>query len=372
MSMDPQDSGTPSTGPNDPDDKISGQPGQISPGDDKPTTLDKSNEPIDDFNGDEDEDDYIVPVDDGAGDAGKGNDDDPGGQNDDDDDAGCTSPYLLLSTNDGVDWNPLSDALASLSISNSQYADAPPAAIPEVNHPELQTESLDPPAELEPLHMQDEMKRRSLILSELINFRESQAMNIGQPNAGHTDAHGHGYSPGDDDSAMSNMHRTLHSLLDLRRRSGMFILDDVDTGQLQFPADADMASGYVHPYGNGEYAGIADEEGMFDDPPADYVAAHPPVHDDGMQAHMHMPPYTHAHNVYQPYNGTAGSHMQDTAAQEMEDDDDSDEGQVYATPEQREQMKARRRELRMDTEAREREMLWRRCNIGDLGVGGNG
>ncbi|KAK6343886.1 hypothetical protein TWF696_007540 [Orbilia brochopaga] len=252
----------------------------------------------------------------------------------------CTSPYLLLSTNDGVDWNPLSDAFNSLSLSHpADEAPPPPQPQPQV---ELEPQELQPepsPDSLEPSHMQDEMKRRSLILSNLMNFRDSLHPGTGDMT--------------DDDDAMSNMHRTLNSLYDLRRRSGMFLLDDVDTNQ-QFHGDmtmdTDTGNGYQHQH---QHAYNGEEEGMFDDPPIDYVNAHPPIHDE-ILVHTHM-------------NQT---HWQNGQTNVEEEDDD--EGQVYATPEQREQMMARRRELKMDKEVREREMLWRRYGVGNLGVGGDG
>ncbi|KAF3901456.1 hypothetical protein ABW21_db0205971 [Orbilia brochopaga] len=275
----------------------------------------------------------------------------------------CTSPYLLLSTNDGVDWNPLSDAFNSLSI--GEYTDAPAAssaAVGEHEQPQPQPPEVELESSLEPIQMHDEMKRRSLILSNLMNFRESLP------------GDGDGLNPDGDEDAMSNMHRTLHSLFDLRRRSGMFLLDDVDTGQLQpqFPgADMDMNmdmnvyAGDQSAYLEGEWTEWPEE--MFEDAPAEYVAAHPPIHEDD---NIYIPIHPHMSHVSRQHSYAVS---QNTNLESKEaDDDDDDEGQVYATPEQREQMRARRRELKMDKEAREREMLWRRHGVGGLGVGGTG
>ncbi|EWC43930.1 hypothetical protein DRE_01282 [Drechslerella stenobrocha 248] len=298
----------------------------------------------------------------------------------------CTSPYLLLSTNDGVDWNPLSDAFNSLSISGGAYSEdtlqVPAPSAPAV----AATQQVMPVEFVEPPTIQDEMKRRSLILSELMSFREAlhnqQQLDAGEDTTDQVG--GNGYSGGGHDDGhdeMSNMQRTFRELLDLRRQSGMFLLDEVEmdhgvdmhahAGQYVDQTDLGMHMGYMHDaYTSGDYQPLhQQEEGMFDDPPVEYVNAHPPVRSDGV--YMHLSESRSLQNGIAPVASQAAGMGSGNESYDNDDDDD-DEGQVYATPEQREQMRTRRRELRMDKEAREREMLWRKYTVGGLGIGGNG
>ncbi|KAK6357633.1 hypothetical protein TWF718_001941 [Orbilia javanica] len=297
----------------------------------------------------------------------------------------CASTNLLVSTNDGADWNPLSDAFNALSLSSSSdqhvhqhggggggdghnsdpsmltaTATLPPQII---QHPaeDLQIQSPTPT-------IQDEMKRRSLILSELMNFREALYQNHG----GSTDIEGDQeiinadmesnmelHAPNDH---LSNIARTYNDLLHLRQQSGMFLMDEVDT------MGAGAGGMYIqnNMYHNDMYPQQVEEEGMFDDPPQEYVNAHPPVQETEQVWYGSHP------TVAQIPKEEPTPHTQPVVTNNMileDDEDDDDEGQVYATPEQREEMKRRRSELHQDKELRAREMFWRKYGIGSLGAG---
>ncbi|KAF3916696.1 hypothetical protein ABW20_dc0105940 [Dactylellina cionopaga] len=276
----------------------------------------------------------------------------------------CTSPDLLVSTNDGVDWNPLSDAFNALSLGAEQNA---PAPVEEASGAEPQLDNLEIDS-ITPT-IQEEMKRRSLILSELMNFRgalytgdynDPQMIEEEEPtgeSSGNT-----GQEMVEDDATMSNMARTFHELLDLRRRSGMFLLDEVNTlpsTNLMTTEEEMLPVEYMQgAYPNGQYHQLQDgeEEGMYDDPPIEYVMAHPPVQEE--------------RDIWSARGAdqTQPNANLDLPSGNNDDDDDDDEGQVYATPEQREEMRARRKELRMNMELREQEMLWRKYGVGGLGV----
>ncbi|KAK6362716.1 hypothetical protein TWF730_000172 [Orbilia blumenaviensis] len=326
----------------------------------------------------------------------------------------CTSTNLLVSTNDGADWNPLSDAFNALSLSHDQQggdssnsiSDPSAATAPAphiIQHPaeDLQIESPTPT-------IQDEMKRRSLILSELMNFREALYQHHGTEETLLPSHNNHDHENASMESEMevstaeaaaaadhfSNIARTYNDLLHLRQQSGMFLMDEVDTMGAFNGAD-ESGSGhhgggggmYIHPdnnlmyhqqhhhnSGSGDY--LEEEEGMYDDPPQDYVNAHPPVQEaeqawygtDTAETQVkkeELPP--------QPPPPQQQQHQQRMEARVLEDgeddDEDDDEGQVYATPEQREEMKRRRSELHQDKELKAREMFWRKYGIGNLGTG---
>ncbi|KAF3940184.1 hypothetical protein ABW19_dt0203461 [Dactylella cylindrospora] len=311
----------------------------------------------------------------------------------------CTSPHLLLSTNDGVDWNPLSDAFNSLSLGVTEHDSG--AAQVTANGGQLHTDAHNPDTAshvyLEdnvfptPIPtMQDEMKRRSLILSELMNFREAlyqshaseeQHGETSMANASTSAAAMNSTTEDEQLSEMGHMQRTFQELLTLRSNSGMFLMDHANPLGVNgvHGIGIETATGYApgsssYDYHNGSYSkAIGEEEGMFDDPPVEYVEANPPVREE-----FSSQPLLHASNGAHPsvheQNSTKVPGTSHPEAPEVPEDEDDDEGQVYATPEQREEMRARRRELKMDKEAREREMIWRKYNVGTLGVstGGNG
>ncbi|KAF3284070.1 hypothetical protein TWF970_011296 [Orbilia oligospora] len=224
------------------------------------------------------------------------------------------------------------------------------------------------------------MKRRSLILSELINFREALYQHHnGPPEDGgcaHADGEqmqeaGEGSGPNtnivmEDNMELhqqadhiSNIARTYNDLLHLRHQSGMFLMDEVDT--------MDLAGA----------GGDGDEEGIYDDPPQEYVNAHPPVQETDQMWYGSHPtvPQAQVKNDNnkeeellphpQPLENTNNSVLKEGD----DDDEDDEEGQVYATPEQREEMKRRRSELHQDKELKAREMFWRKYGIGSLGAG---
>ncbi|KAF3911095.1 hypothetical protein AA313_de0205860 [Arthrobotrys entomopaga] len=279
----------------------------------------------------------------------------------------CTSPNLLVSTNDGVDWNPLSDAFNALSI-NSDTDTAQlqqPAAQPHQNDElEAQEETVTPT-------IQEEMKRRSLILSELMNFREAlnhvrqqPDMDTQQPetqlNTNQTGQFEGNSSGGDTmtvgdthDDDMSDMQRAFHQLLDFRQQNGMYPMDG---GHM---AEQDLTNmGYMP----GQYDGYQqqlvqreEEEGMYDDPPIEYVNAHPPVQEEDWQ-------------YLQQQSQISGQTNVDGAGNVDEEDEYDDEGQIYATPQQRDEMRARMKELRMNPEMRERELLCKKYSVGRLGI----
>ncbi|KAK6532005.1 hypothetical protein TWF694_003168 [Orbilia ellipsospora] len=279
----------------------------------------------------------------------------------------CTSPNLLVSTNEGVDWNPLSDAFNALSInSDTDTAQLPIATEPQQNVGlEAQAEAITPT-------IQEEMKRRSLILSELMNFREAlhhvrhqpeldtqpepqptlhEAGEFGESSGGNSGMAMDGDYAGDD--GMSDMQRAFHQLLDFRQQqNGMYAMD----GQM---TDQDLMNmGYMptHYDGYTQQLSREEEEGMYDDPPIEYVNAHPPVQEDPSGAnwqHLNSEPHS------QPQTSNAN------------DDDYDDEGQIYATPQQRDEMRARMKELRMNPEMREREMLCKKYSVGRLGIANN-
>ncbi|KAF3186487.1 hypothetical protein TWF788_003345 [Orbilia oligospora] len=315
--------------------------------------------------------------------------------------AECTSTNLLVSTNDGADWNPLSDAFNALTLSPSdqlqhhQHHD-PPALPQIIQHPveHLQIQSPTPT-------IQDEMKRRSLILSELINFREALYQHHNGPpeDGGCAHADGEqmqeaGEGEGSNNNIMmednmelhqqtdhiSNIARTYNDLLHLRHQSGMFLMDEVDTMDLA-GAGGDGGGMYMHHnniYQNGIYPHQPEEEGIYDDPPQEYVNAHPPVQETDQMWYGSHPtiPQTQVKSDnnkeeellphQQPLENTNNSVLKEG---DDDDDDDDEEGQVYATPEQRDEMKRRRSELHQDKELKAREMFWRKYGIGSLGAG---
>ncbi|KAF3096793.1 hypothetical protein TWF102_011523 [Orbilia oligospora] len=316
----------------------------------------------------------------------------------------CTSTNLLVSTNDGADWNPLSDAFNALTLSPSdqlqhhQHHD--PSALPQViQHPveHLQIQSPTPT-------IQDEMKRRSLILSELINFREALYQHHNGPpedgSCAHTDGEQmqeaeEGSGPNtntmmEDNMELhqadhiSNIARTYNDLLHLRHQSGMFLMDEVDTMDLAGAggggSGGDGGGMYMHHnniYQNGIYPHPTEEEGIYDDPPQEYVNAHPPVQESDQMWYGSHPtvPQAQVKNDNnkeeellphpQPLENTNNSVLKEGD----DGDEDDEEGQVYATPEQREEMKRRRSELHQDKELKAREMFWRKYGIGSLGAG---
>lgn len=159
----------------------------------------------------------------------------------------------------------------------------------------------------------------------------------------------------------SNIARTYNDLLHLRQQSGMFLMDEVDTG----------AGGmYMHNnmYHNGIYLQQQVEEGIYDDPPQEYVNAHPPVQENE-QAWYGGHPIVAQVQKEEPLPQSQPLNTNNTVLEEGDEDEDDDEGQVYATPEQREEMKRRRSELHQDKELKAREMFWRKYGIGSLGAG---
>ncbi|KAK6508928.1 hypothetical protein TWF481_003696 [Arthrobotrys musiformis] len=299
----------------------------------------------------------------------------------------CTSTNLFVST-DGGDWNPLSDAFNALSLSSSdQPQQIEAASVPAANNtPQIvQHLSEDLPIQSPTTTIQDEMKRRSVILSELINFREALYQHHIDPQEGSgAEAAGGGMGEvgGEEDSNMesnldviqpdhfSNIARTYNDLLHLRQQSGMFLMDEVDT--------MDESGGYVHQnnmYHNGLYhQQQLDEEvqeGMYDDPPQEYVNAHPPVQETDQAWYGAHPTATAtpAQGQQKEEPEPHLNHPTNSTVLEDDEDEDDDEGQVYATPEQREEMKRRRSELHQDKELRAREQFWRKYGIGSLGTG---
>ncbi|EPS35787.1 hypothetical protein H072_10722 [Dactylellina haptotyla CBS 200.50] len=273
----------------------------------------------------------------------------------------CTSPNLLVSTNDGVDWNPLSDAFNALSLgtdaTEQQHAHTP--IEPQV---ELEVDATTPT-------IQDEMKRRSLILSELMNFREALQK-------GHPDPHSHtveestGTSSIDaaseptmagenieDDDPMANMQRAFYEILNFQQQQQQQMTEE-DMLAMQYMQQTEYANGGGDYHYQQEQMQMQREEaeGMYDDPPIEYVNAHPPVQEDWRAQQSQ-------HHDQQPREAHEGGGGAD------DDDDDDEEGQIYATPEQREEMRARRREFRMNADMREREMIWKKYGVGGLGVG---
>ncbi|KAK6516215.1 hypothetical protein TWF506_006124 [Arthrobotrys conoides] len=301
----------------------------------------------------------------------------------------CTSTNLLVSTNDGADWNPLSDAFNALSLSSTSdhqnqhqeqlhlHHDTSSTPAPEIiQHPveNLQIQSPTPT-------IQDEMKRRSLILSELMNFRETLYQHHhGGEQMQEFDAEGEPSNPNilpesnmeeqlhQQTDHLSNITRTYHDLLHLRQQSGMFLMDEVDTSDGMY-----MHNNIYH---NG---GIYEEEGMYDDPPQEYVNAHPPVQESEQMwygSHPIVPQIQNEQHQQQQEEEELSLHSQSqknvknsALEEDYDDDDDDDEGQLYATPEQRDEMKRRRSELHQDKELKAREMFWRKYGIGSLGAG---
>lgn len=240
------------------------------------------------------------------------------------------------------------------------------------------------------------MNRRSVILSELRSFHEllSRHGNGGQAESDILESQNelehanvvqaeNEVSAGESEEVHmegEDTERTVNNLMELRRRSGIFFLADVSGYNnnnhdlnLNLNMNSSVDEGYKDEYtlvdrgvwghhyqsSNGRMGGIGEaeeeEEGMFDDAP--------------MTADMD-PYLEHPRNANGIGNGFQQSIVENgrygyTGYEEELDD----EGQIYATPEQREQMRARRRELMADRDGREREMMWRSCGVGELGVG---
>ncbi|KAK6535927.1 hypothetical protein TWF281_000176 [Arthrobotrys megalospora] len=270
----------------------------------------------------------------------------------------CTSPNLLVSTNDGADWNPLSDAFNALSLSSNQHdgdneSSAAAATAPQIIHHPVEDLEIKSPTPT----IQDEMKRRSLILSELMNYREALYQQHGNEDVPTTNVENNMEVPTDH---FSHIAHTYNNLLHLRQQSGMFLMDEVDT------MNDDGVYMHNNLYHNGAYPQEAEEEGMYDDPPQEYVNAHPPVQEAGQGWYGATPSEG---QVRKEEPGVHPQPIDNSPFAEEDEDEDDDEGQVYATPEQRDEMKRRRSELHQDKELRAREMFWRKYGIGGLGTG---